>query len=64
MFQHRQMCRVCRDDGTDSTLLRVRPTTSRSADAFVKPNVRLSGADPVAFLQTLEGFSRDFVSLF
>ena len=28
------------------------------------PNVRLSGADPVAFLQTLEGISRDFVSLF
>jgi hypothetical protein len=36
---------VCirRDDGTDRTLLRVRPTNSRSDDAFVAPKVVISG---------------------
>jgi hypothetical protein len=56
MFQHRQMLQLRRDDGTSFTLLRKRPTTSRSSDAFVKPNVSLGSADSVAFLQTLEGW--------
>jgi hypothetical protein len=55
MFLHRQMLQLRRDDGTCFTLLRKRPTTSRSADAFVKPNLSLGSADSVAFLQTVEG---------
>ena len=55
MFQHRQMLQLRRNDGSDSTLLRNRPTNSRSDDAFVKPKLSLSSADSVAFLQTVEG---------
>ncbi len=49
MFQHRQMLQLRRNDGSDSTLLRKRPTNSRSDDAFVKPKLSLSSADSVAF---------------
>ena len=55
MFHHRQMLQLRRNDGSDSTLLRKRPTNSRSDDAFVKPKLSLSSADSVAFLQTVEG---------
>jgi hypothetical protein len=55
MFQHRQMLQLRRNDGSDSTLLRKRPTNSRSDDAFVKPKLSLSSADSVAFLETVEG---------
>jgi hypothetical protein len=46
---------VClrRDDGTDSTLLRRRPTSSRTPDAFVSPKVVLTGADRLTYLQTV-----------
>jgi len=55
MFQHRQMLQLRRYDGNESTLLRKRPTISRSADAFVNPKVSLGSADSVAFLRTVEG---------
>ena len=42
---------VRRDDGTDHTLLRVRPTNSRSADAFLVPNVVISSDDRLELLQ-------------
>ena len=43
-----------RDDGTDATLLRQRPTNSRSADAFVVPKVVISAADRLLFLDLVE----------
>jgi hypothetical protein len=58
MFHHRQACRLRRDDGSDATLLRKRPTNSRSPGAFVKPNVSLTGADLVLFLRLVEGTIR------
>ena len=59
MFRHLQLCRVCRDDGAPSTLLRVRPTNSISADAFVLPFVYVSDADRVIFLETLQGIDQN-----
>jgi hypothetical protein len=43
-----------RDDGADATLLRQRPTSSRSPDAFVVPKVVLSAADRLSFLEIVE----------
>ncbi len=45
---------VCirRNDGSDSTLLRVRPTISRSDDAFLSPKVAITGDDRLQLLQT------------
>ena len=44
---------VCikRDDGSDRTLLRVRPTNSRADDAFVVPKVAITGDDRLQLLQ-------------
>jgi hypothetical protein len=44
---------VCirRDDGTDATLLRRRPTVSRAADAFVTPKLVITAADRLMFLK-------------
>jgi hypothetical protein len=44
---------VCirRDDGTDRTLLRARPTNSRSDDAFVAPKVAITSDDRLQLLQ-------------
>jgi hypothetical protein len=44
---------VCirRDDGTDGTLLRARPTISRSDDAFVAPKVEITSDDRLQLLQ-------------
>jgi hypothetical protein len=46
---------VClrRDDGSDATLLRQRPTSSRAADAFVVPKVVLTAADRLTYLKTV-----------
>ena len=55
MFQHNQMCRLRRDDGADTTLLRERPTNSRASDVFVKPPASVGGADVVEFLYEIEG---------
>ena len=41
-----------RDDGSGRTLLRVRPTNSRSDDAFVTPKTFLSSDDRLVLLQT------------
>ena len=45
---------VCirRDDGSDRTLLRVRPTNSRNDNAFVAPKVAISGVNRLQLLQT------------
>ncbi len=53
---------VCirRDDGTDRTLLRVRPTNSRSDDAFVAPKVVISGDDRLQLLQTVSAEGSSF----
>ena len=56
---------VCikRDDGSDRTLLRSRPTNSRADDAFVTPKVTVSGDDRLVLLQTAtaEGAAFSFV---
>ena len=49
------MLQVRRDDGTEYTLLRKRPTNSRSADAFVEPKLSVGSTDTVAFLEAVEG---------
>jgi hypothetical protein len=49
------MCRLRRDDGADTTLLRERPTNSRASDVFVKPPASVGGADVVEFLYEIEG---------
>ena len=45
---------VCikRDDGSDRTLLRARPTNSRSDDAFVTPKTPIVGDERLVLLQT------------
>ena len=45
---------VCikRDDGSDRTLLRARPTNSRSDDAFVTPKTPIIGDERLVLLQT------------
>jgi hypothetical protein len=45
---------VCikRDDGSDRTLLRSRPTNSRSDDAFVAPKTPIVGDERLVLLQT------------
>jgi hypothetical protein len=54
---------IKRDDGSDRTLLRSRPTNSRSDDAFVTPKVTISGDDRLVLLQTAtaEGTAFSFV---
>ena len=52
--------RLRRDDGADVTLLRQRPTSSRTADAFVTPKIVLTSADRLTFLQTVAAEGTSF----
>jgi serine/threonine protein kinase len=53
---------VCirRDDGSDRTLLRVRPTNSRAEDAFVAPKVVIYDHDRLRLLQTVSAEGSSF----
>ena len=44
-----------RDDGTDSTLLRLYPTRDRGSHVFVTPQVAVASSDPLQLLETLAG---------
>jgi hypothetical protein len=52
--------RIKRDDGTDETLLRCRPTCSRSDDAFVVPAVLISGDDELVFVKSISAEGTEF----
>ncbi len=53
-----------RDDGSDSTLLRSRATSSRAADAFTTPRCIVTSSDNLVFLNTVEGMCAFFVFVF
>ncbi len=52
--------RVKRNDSSDRTLLRCRPTCSRSDDAFVVPSVSISGDDRLVLLRSVSAEGTEF----
>ena len=52
--------RIKRDDGSDRTLLRSRPTNSRADDAFVTPKAPITGDDRLVLLETTSAEATSF----
>jgi len=52
--------RIKRDDGSDRTLLRSRPTNSRADDAFVTPKAPITGDDRLVLLETTSAEGTSF----